>query len=526
MNNPLTLLRTRLSLLLGLCLVFVALSDTLLYRQPLGINLPLAAGALLLLLSIRLFRRLRSLPQQAVFLAIIGLLAAQAGRTSLLAAILTGLGLITLVLGVRHGWTVDIEDWVRRGRRFLTSAPAQPFRDRSLVNRWRKRHPRFIEITQLMVIRFLLPLVLGALFVGLFAAANPVLANWLTDGFTALWDFLCRLITLPPVSRLLLWLALLFLAWALCRTHGHQRSLRRRTLPPPLRPIASTPPPIPSLQANPPPIPEPLLTSRLLINCLLLFNVLFAVQNLLDSRYLWGGAALPQGLTWAQYAHRGAYPLIVTALLAAVFILWAFHPTCRAGDTATPRRLLVLWVAQNIFLAVSAVWRLNLYVQIYSLTLWRVAAGIWMFLVMTGLIWILWRILRNRGNAWLINANVYTLVTVLYLCCFVDWAGLISAYNIQHCRETGGGGQELDAVYLQSLGTGALPALSELRRREGPQGSAALRLKVEKTIKALETQLREETRNWRGWTRQRQHTLDALRVTAAVVASQTNGGRS
>ena len=61
------------------------------------------------------------------------------------------------------------------------------------------------------------------------------------------------------------------------------------------------------------------------------------------------------------------------------------------------------------------------------------------------------------------------------------------------------------------LHAGALPALSALRWQEGPQGSAALRLKVEKTIKTLEAQLREETRNWRGWTRPRQTILDAVR---------------
>nr|WP_280526934.1 ATP-binding protein [Rhizobium ruizarguesonis] len=53
----------------------------------------------------------------------------------------------------------------------------------------------------------------------------------------------------------------------------------------------------------------------------LLFNALFAVQTLLDLVYLWGGADLPDHMSHAEYAHRGAYPLIATALLAAGFIL-------------------------------------------------------------------------------------------------------------------------------------------------------------------------------------------------------------
>ncbi len=91
------------------------------------------------------------------------------------------------------------------------------------------------------------------------------------------------------------------------------------------------------------------------VRCLILFNFLFLLQNLLDIKYLWGGSALPSGMTYASYAHRGAYPLIATALLAAVFTLICFsgnksHPSWR------PAKLLVyLWLAQNIFLVGSAI---------------------------------------------------------------------------------------------------------------------------------------------------------------------------
>ena len=48
----------------------------------------------------------------------------------------------------------------------------------------------------------------------------------------------------------------------------------------------------------------------------LALNALFALQTAMDMTYLWGGVALPDRMTYASYAHRGAYPLIVTALLA------------------------------------------------------------------------------------------------------------------------------------------------------------------------------------------------------------------
>jgi hypothetical protein len=51
---------------------------------------------------------------------------------------------------------------------------------------------------------------------------------------------------------------------------------------------------------------------------LIAFNALFALQNGMDLAWLWGLMPLPAGITLADYAHRGAYPLIVTALLAGL----------------------------------------------------------------------------------------------------------------------------------------------------------------------------------------------------------------
>ncbi|WP_213030895.1 DUF4153 domain-containing protein, partial [Acinetobacter baumannii] len=63
-----------------------------------------------------------------------------------------------------------------------------------------------------------------------------------------------------------------------------------------------------------------------ILRSLILFNLLFALQTVLDMTYLWGKLALPNDLSYATYAHRGAYPLIVTALLAAGFVLIAMKP--------------------------------------------------------------------------------------------------------------------------------------------------------------------------------------------------------
>jgi len=157
-----------------------------------------------------------------------------------------------------------------------------------------------------------------------------------------------------------------------------------------------------------------------------IFNLLFLVQTSMDLYYLFGGGILPDGMTHAEYAHRGAYPLVATALLAGVFMLLAFRAGAAEPGLRTAWRLVAVWVAQNVFLTFTAAWRLWLYVDAFSLTRWRIAAAIWMLLVAIGLVWLIARIAAARSNAWMINANALTASAVLALCALVPFDELIA----------------------------------------------------------------------------------------------------
>src|SRR3990167_2584670 len=100
---------------------------------------------------------------------------------------------------------------------------------------------------------------------------------------------------------------------------------------------------------------------------LVLFNLIFALQNGLDLAYLWGGAGLPPGVTFAEYAHRGAYPLIATALLAGLFVLVFLRPGSATAANRPVRILVTVWVAQNLFLVASTALRTIDYLQAYFL---------------------------------------------------------------------------------------------------------------------------------------------------------------
>ena len=195
-----------------------------------------------------------------------------------------------------------------------------------------------------------------------------------------------------------------------------------------------------------------------MLRALLTFNLIFALQTGLDLTYLWGGVSLPAGMSFATYAHRGAYPLLATALLAGGFALVAqpFLP-----GRPLLRGLLYAWVAQNILLVASSILRLDLYVDAYGLTRLRFAAFIWMGLVVTGLLLMVWQIARGKAVGWLFaRAGLLGLGTV-YICCFINVAGLIARHNLDRPDHV------FDVYYLCSLGDGAIPALAQATATTG-----------------------------------------------------------
>ena len=236
-----------------------------------------------------------------------------------------------------------------------------------------------------------------------------------------------------------------------------------------------------------------------ILRALLVFNALFAVQTVLDLAYLWGGVRLPEGMTYADYAHRGAYPLIVTTLLAAGFVLAAMRPNGAAERSPLIRRLVYLFIAQNVLLVVSSILRLDLYVEIYSLTELRVAAGIWMGLVAVGLVLILVRIAARKSSKWLIAMNLASLGLTLYVCAYVDFSALVARYNVEHSGLTNPAAVRLDVYYLRSLGPTVIPALDDYLALAAVKGGTAA-IDVRVTRRELASDFIHRPKFWSSWT--------------------------
>jgi len=263
------------------------------------------------------------------------------------------------------------------------------------------------------------PLAGSLVFLALLMQANPVVARALELDLD-LWQAL---------YRTLFWIAVaLFVAPLLAPDLPEPVKLCPISLPSPGR-----------IGINP----------RSVLRALVLFNALIAVQTLTDLGILVFGVALPQGMSLAEYAHRGAYPLLATALLAGAFAL-AARPFL--GEHRAVRPLLLVWLGQNMVLCGAAMVRLEHYIDAFGLTYLRLYALIWMGLVAIGLGLVALQVVLGRTNLWLLTRCAVLGIGTLYVCAFVNFAHVIAAQNLTRPSP--------DFEYLCTLGPMAHGALS------------------------------------------------------------------
>lgn len=468
------------------CLILIVLYDSLFFDHPAGWT----AGAFALVSLGAVFWKLRPDIGKPVFRVLI--LVAFALSISLfnhpgsLALALTGITLLTLACSASLGWSSSGPLWLRRWSVFPILGWLGILFDADLYHKWRRTPAhRSRSFPKPNFSALILPLILLAVFGALFKAANPLIDLWTGSAWQAIHDWAANFWERIGFARVMIWLSVGAWSWALLRPRSWGRRftlfLRGKTARPSWRRSR-----IRSLN-------DRTAVLRSLWVCVLLFSV----QTILDAFYLWGGMQLPEGMTYAEYAHRGAYPLVVTALLTAIFVLLVFRPGSDLSASPVARRLVTVWLGQNILLTVSAAWRLNLYVEVYHLTRLRVAAAVWMVLVGTGLIWIVIRILAHRTNRWLVNANLITLLVLLAAVGLADVDRFIAGYNVDHCREVTGQGSDLDLEYLDSLGFSSIPALERLGDTLGMKGTG---LQAADLSRSLRNRLHQRLEDPRAWT--------------------------
>ena len=391
-------------------LALIGIGDFLFFQQAVGLSLAIFAGAVFLAVLATLPTRARLYPSLLLLLSVLPVI----DYVQPLSLGFLAVGLTASLLWARGGTTA----LVQRGLALWATLPwrgigdsyhqtATVMQSDALRGQWRAARGWAFPAGGALVLA------------GLLLLANPLLVRMLSDLFAI------RGSGIVTLGRLSLWLGLALALW----------------------PLIAPPPPALAIQL--PEVPARFRPgAQSVARGLLVFNLILGLQTLMDAAYLWGGAVLPEGMSAAEYAHRGAYPLLVTALVAGAFAL-AARPFAR--EDRHLRWLLLLWLAQNVALVLSSLLRLELYVEAFGLTYLRLYSAIWMGLVAAGLGLTAWQVWRDRSNLWLITRTAALTLATLYACCFVNFAAIIATENLSRER--------FDGTYVCDLGPTAAAAI-------------------------------------------------------------------
>ncbi|MDO0825750.1 DUF4153 domain-containing protein [Desulfosporosinus nitroreducens] len=200
------------------------------------------------------------------------------------------------------------------------------------------------------------------------------------------------------------------------------------------------------------------------ITILSLINCVYLVFILIQFAYMFGAInnALPPDFTYAEYARRGFFELLMVTLINFTLLLSSIKFTKTDGKLVarTVRILHSLLVLCTMVILSSAFLRMSLYEAAYGYTYLRVLTHsfmIFLFILFVIALYKIW----NEHVSLLKPYIVITLMAYLILN-FANIDVLIAKNNIERYIETG----KLDTHYLRNLSYDSIPVLVKLLDEE------------------------------------------------------------
>lgn len=430
-----------LSLQITFLVILLIIADHFFYSETLGLSVPVFVLLTSCFAMATCHFRLKHLKDIYPMTLLVFAILPGIETTNYLTLSIALTGLIFFIVMINNKDVRSLDDWFSTLLSFLDNAPLQLFRDTKTFTKKVSQYSYDEKKIESFLTSLILPFLFSIGFIVLFVIANPLIYNWFSE-----LEFKSAF-SIDSFYRPLFWLVFAIALWPLLR-YSKKALFRKTTLK--------------SSKLDPTFIEtsgflQVYLTPASVTFSLIAFNIIFAIQTYLDLFYLWGNSQLPEGMTYASYAHKGAYTLIITVVLAAVFILFVMNKNRENNLSLFTKSLILFWTLQNVILVISTLMRMHLYIGAFALTYLRLFVLIWMLLVLIGLGLILFRIVFQRTNIWLIKTNLISLLTVLYVISFMNFPHIISTYNVDYAIKNPE--EYIDVDYLITLGENALPAI-------------------------------------------------------------------
>jgi hypothetical protein len=220
-----------------------------------------------------------------------------------------------------------------------------------------------------------------------------------------------------------------------------------------------------------------LLSSTAGTTMLIALDVLFGFFVALQVAYLFGGLDTlnATGLTYATYARRGFFELIAVAVLAGGLVFCLELVVARRSRLYVAAALAL--VVATLVVVASAAYRMQLYQLAYGwseLRFYALAGIAWLGL--SGVVAAV--LIARNATRWLLHAGGLVALAVAVMANLAGPSALVARQNLDRVVDPSGlpadASRELDALYLASLGDGAVPTLVEYLPRLGASDRAAL----------------------------------------------------
>ncbi len=195
---------------------------------------------------------------------------------------------------------------------------------------------------------------------------------------------------------------------------------------------------------------------------LVVFNIIFAIENYFNISYFIWGLDLPKGFTHKSYAEQGANSL-ATAIFVAAVILAFLNSGNNKGLRAKINILVYIWILQNFLICISAFGRLASYVSAYDFTLTRLNGMLCCVLLFVGLIISFIKIFNSKSLIWLVNTSFIALCSLVILNGLWDKDRFVANYNVDKFLERHAENKTNNYVDIQYILT--LDKLSSLGAR-------------------------------------------------------------
>lgn len=200
-----------------------------------------------------------------------------------------------------------------------------------------------------------------------------------------------------------------------------------------------------------------------IINVILIaILVIYTLFALIQFKYLFAGAALPSGFTYAEYARRGFFELLFLSFINIGLILIIiyltkdkiYNSTNKTGNYV--KALMLYLCAITVLLLVSSFYRMVLYNNEYGFTELRLLVSIFLVFESIGLLITFYFIIKPRFN---IIATYSLICLVFYLTInIINLDYFIAKNNIDMYFD----GKDLDYYYLVNLSADAAPQMARL----------------------------------------------------------------